>query len=475
MPYYQLTVNGKVYKVNASSPEEARRKANQHAAAQGQQAATQGPLEHDFDAMNMVKNIPGSALELGKDLVGMVTSPVQTAKGIAALGGSALAKGQRKVRELASGVDIEPEEDEAVADAVWEAAVGRYGGIEELQRTMENDPVGFMADFSGALGAAGKASKLNKLGKVAQMVDPVTLPGVVAKAAVKYGVPEGTARGLYQSAAKFPTTMKNRDQVTQLALDKRILPTKRGAAKLEERLAGHEANLDALIADATSQNKKIPVEKVYQHMDDLLDSKYGFLAEGGAEQNRIIKVFADADDSLKGRTNVSPAELQKFKTDLYTKIYNRRRSPEATKREGIKTEAQSALARGAKDALSEAVPETAIVNQHLSDLYRLRMPIDRASSRIENTNKIPARAMFGGAAAGGAAAGNPMLAALTAATAWIVDNPAVKSRMAQAINSIKRGRVGKAEKILNGSREIRMAMILAERNEDELKELGILD
>jgi hypothetical protein len=435
-----------------------------------------GPAEEqpvDFDAGEMISNIPGSAMQLGSDIWDAVTSPVQTAKGVAALGGSALAKGQRKIQELASGVDIEAGEDEAIADSVWDAAVGRYGGIDELKKTIMYDPVGFLSDFSGALGAAGRVGKAGKLAQVANMVDPAMIPVIIAKKAIKHGVSPDTARSMYQSAAKFSNTMRKRDEVTQIALDRRIMPNKRGVAKVEKHLASRENALNKIIDDATESGQQIPVEKVYQHLGGLLDDKGGFKAEGILDQDKIIQVMSNADDTLKGRTHVSPRELQDFKTDLYDKLYMRRTDPSPVKQRGPKTEAQSAMARGAKDVISDHVPGSAAINKDLSDLYTIRAPVTRSANRIQNANKIPARAMFGGAAAGGAAAGNPALAAVMAATSFIVDHPQVKGRMALAINSIRRGDVGKAEQLLKGTQEIRAALALADRNNEELEELGI--
>jgi hypothetical protein len=432
-------------------------------------------FEHDFDAMNMAANIIPSAVNLGKDVLSAAMNPIDTAKGIGALGGSVLAKGQRKVRELASGTEIEPGEDEAIADAVWEAAVGRYGGIEELQRTLENDPVGLLSDFSGALGAASKLGKSSKLGQVASVVDPVNAPIILAKQAAKHGISTDKMLGMYQSAAKFPTTMRNRDKVTQTALDYGVTPSKGGLKKVDKAIAKNEMALGAIIDEATKTGQKIPVEKVFQHMEGLYDSMGGFKAEGFKDQAAVLRVMDDAQETLMGRTHISPRELQDFKTDLYYKVYQRRKSPEPKRREGAKTQAQQQLARGAKDVISEAVPGTTDLNRTLSDLYTIQAPVGRSAARIENTNKIPARAMFGGAAAGGAAAGNPKVAAALAATAWIMDNPQLKSRMAIAINNAKKGNIGAVEKGLRNTREIRAALALAERSEEELRELGLLE
>jgi hypothetical protein len=109
-----------------------------------------------------VQNIPSSAMEFGKSLVEMVSSPVQTVSGLVDLGAGALQKAvPAPVRDFINQFEFNPE---AQARAVETAEqVGgvyrqRYGSEEALKRTLATDPVGAAADISTILtGGAGTA------------------------------------------------------------------------------------------------------------------------------------------------------------------------------------------------------------------------------------------------------------------------------------------------------------------------------
>ena len=117
------------------------------AAPQANQASMGGGML--TGAMETVKNIPGSAAQFAKDITAPIHSPVQTAKGI---GG--LAKGL--VQMLAPGEQGSEENVRNVGRFLAE----RYGGMDEILKTLRTDPVGIAADIGGLLtGGAGLAVK----------------------------------------------------------------------------------------------------------------------------------------------------------------------------------------------------------------------------------------------------------------------------------------------------------------------------
>lgn len=446
-----------------------------------------GPVE--FDAGRMAGNVGSSAKQYGKDMLDAALSPIDTAKNMIGLGRSAINKAGMSAAEAITGKEAPsnmPGRDTRAAEAVGEFYKDRYGGMDEFKTTLMDDPVGVLADASSVLtGGAGLAARvpgLAKAAKVAQTAGRVMEPLNLATSPFRGGaralarvMPESTARNWYQSAAKFPPSMakEKRDMITNTLLDEGILPNEKGAKILAGRLEDLNKQLDDLVTGADEAGKVIPVGKVFQHIEKLKRDKSGFKAEGKRDLARIDQVIMDALDSLDGRTTVTPGELQAFKVDLYDKIYQRKMSSSGVKRKGIKTEAQSTVARGAKDALSDAVPGAKDVNRQLSGLYQARVPLERAVNKLENANKVSIRGplnVAGGVTAGGVT-GNPVLGAIVGVGAYLVDNPQVKGRLARAIVEAKKGNVGNVEKIMQGSTEIRLALALADRSEEELAEI----
>jgi hypothetical protein len=118
-------------------------------------------------------NFGSSAKQFGSDIVQPFISPIETAKSLGNLGLGIIQK-----------VIPGEQESEKYADAVGKFFADRYGGEEELKRTMATDPVGFLADAStvltggGALAAKlpGTVGRVGKtVGTVGKVIDPVNL------------------------------------------------------------------------------------------------------------------------------------------------------------------------------------------------------------------------------------------------------------------------------------------------------------
>lgn len=135
-----------------------------------------------------VNFIPSVISEVG-GIWDAITSPMQTAKSIGALGGALLSK---------MGV---ADFDESSADALGQYYANKYGSIEGFKKELANNPASILADVATVLtGGAGVATKLGlpakiaKLGRratvaqqwagaVARNVDPITaMTNIVTKA-----------------------------------------------------------------------------------------------------------------------------------------------------------------------------------------------------------------------------------------------------------------------------------------------------
>ena len=149
------------------------------AGASGANAADMQPELSAGDVVTgAITNFPSSFAQLGTDVIQPFLDPVGTAESLYELG--------KGVVQLA----IPGEQgNEETARRVGEFFADRYGGLENIKRTIATDPAGFLADLSlvatggvGALTKAGKVAKISgkaieagqKAGKVARLADPIT-------------------------------------------------------------------------------------------------------------------------------------------------------------------------------------------------------------------------------------------------------------------------------------------------------------
>lgn len=205
----QLVVTGP----EGASQEEVLAKAQElYAAQQGQSTTTEPEAvteesQEDQDPLT-AGEVASGAVEsflpsLGREVSGIwdaVTSPIDTAKTVLDLGAGVL---QNVLPESVVQLIGEDEESRALASAVGEYIADRYGGLENIKKTIATDSAGFAADLAGLLSGgatiAGKvAVKSSKLAKIAPalkkasekaaLIDPVTLTAKVgAKGVTKVG------------------------------------------------------------------------------------------------------------------------------------------------------------------------------------------------------------------------------------------------------------------------------------------------
>lgn len=110
-------------------------------------------------AREAISNIPSSAMQMASDISSALAHPIQTAKGIGNIGIGAAQK-------LIPG----EQGKEQYANQVGEFFKHRYGGVENLKRTIAKDPVGVVSDLSTILTGGGiAATKVPRLAKAAEI------------------------------------------------------------------------------------------------------------------------------------------------------------------------------------------------------------------------------------------------------------------------------------------------------------------
>lgn len=429
------------------------------------------PEEFDFSAWQAVKNFPGSFAHLVGTAAHAVMNPIDTSKALGQVAQGVGNKIGRNAAEFVQGKEMEPmpEHSEAAANMVGRFYKDRYGSLEAVKRTIQNDPAGAMLDVS-ALGSLGKVPGL---AQAAKYTDPLNAAARATQAASKVIIRPGFAEKLYESAVKFGTTIPkaNREKMVATALDHGFMPTQRGVRKVDSRIAALGETLDDMIIESGKAGTKIPVESVYRYLGELKKSKRGTI---GAKKDiaTIKKIEADfrahiteLGKEMGGRIKaVTPDQLQYFKQQAYKDVsYKPGRKPVTRPKE----QTYKAMARGAKDAVADAVPEVSEINKLLGEVLELQPELARAANRIENRNLIglDTSVKVGAGIAGGAAADATGFGAALGMAASLLGNPKIKPRIAFALKKLRDGDVAWIDQRL-GDPAVRAAIVLAGRAEE---------
>jgi len=449
-----------------------------------------GAPSKDFSFLEMAKNAPGSAANLVKDayqgVKQVVTHPIDTAQAI----GKTAAGGLYKANEAAKDVlpdfmtspiykdgewfgkgDVLGKDQEPYADAMIDAVKGRYGSMDAAKETLQTDPVGVLADLAGVLSGTGAVTRSPGLSRLGAAMDPVNAASNTVKytgGRVAQHLPSKLSpQGLYESAAKFGTTVPRRQQKIQTALDNRLMPSTAGNERLQGMIGNLNSQLDYLISTAEASGRTVPADAVFRHLGELRRREGGVRLDAPqnlTEIDRIIGTFREHLTEI-GKDNLNAADLQKLKTDAYQKI-----NFDARRQTGTKTgeEAYKAVARGAKELIEETVPGTRETNQALSPLYDLQESLQKAANRVENRDMVglglPAKMGAGSVV-------DPVIGTTMGLTSGIMDMPKPKAALAIQLNDlINNATVHRFIQNNPNTSLARLAAILAGRSTEESQE-----
>jgi hypothetical protein len=402
--------------------------ANAYQAAKQQEAS-----KFQFSGKEAIKNLPGSIVEEGKNVIGAITQPIQTLKGI---GNLALGVAEK-------AIPGGPYPQEKYADALGDYFANRYGSKDAFLSELQNKPASVLSDLSmlvtgGASGAA-KLASLSKVGakaapaleKVAQVgtaIDPLNLAANTTMYGASKAIPTSIAPMMYESAAKWSTKLgpEERAAITETALKNQIPLTYEGLGKVQSKLGDLGDKMDNLITNATDQNIKIPATKVLESLKDVKKQSGGFKIEAGQDIKEINNIEKQFKTYLKQNkiTSVTPQQLQDFKADAYKRI-DFGRAPE--KPSLAKEQAYRSMAESARTSLEGFMPELRDINAQYGALKDLQPNLQKAVGRIENRDLmgLSATAKTG---AGGALGGIP--GAVIGFGQSLLDNPKIKGKAA---------------------------------------------
>lgn len=392
-----------------------------------------------FSFTETIKNIPESAVQLGKNLIQPVLHPIETAKSLQTVGQGLV---EKLIPDTIGGVDFGPTENEQTADQVGEFIKGRYGSVENLLNTVETDPVGITFDIAGLLtGGSALIPKVGKLATVSKAVETVGKaidPINTAINAVKMSgrlIPARLPEKLLETALKLPTRLSNqvRSKMAQTALREGILPTVGGLERISTKLSALDTSLNNIIDVATKSGATIPKQVLFGHLKQLRQQLGGAKLDAATDLRTITSVaksFSQQLSKLK-KSKLTPREVQTLKTDAYKRINFDLAQGRAS---FAKNETRRAIAKSARKSLEKIDPDIQPLNRAMGDLINLRKEMEKVVSRLDNRNIISldtaAKVAVGTTAGGGAGA-------LVGLGASALGAPRIKARTALILHNIK--------------------------------------
>lgn len=254
-------------------------KKNRLAGLSPQEALKPQAKSEGFSVGRTISNIPKSAGNLIGGVVNAAVHPIRTVKAI----GSVAAGG---VEKLIPGKQAE----EASFDQLVGHYKERYGSVDQFLKTLEDDPVGVLADASTVLGGAGaalkgagaatKATAVSNAGTralgAAERLNPLSMTGAGISKMSQSTFPK-VARALEQQSLRLAPGVKRQlsgklDEITTFLSEKKIV--------------------------GTPQQRFDKASTMYEAAEDALDGFFGSIAKGhGIKNDSIIRGL----QSLKGQ------------------------------------------------------------------------------------------------------------------------------------------------------------------------------
>jgi hypothetical protein len=257
----------------------------------------------------------------------------------------------------------------------------------------------------------------------------------VIKGAVKVAAPvlkpigegmQNVGREMYQSALKprVTTAPEKVAGMIDTGLENRIPITKGGI----EKLGGLIDDLNQKITDNIASRPGRTVNK-YRVAGRLNDPINQFSAENQVNPVRDIRdITRSGQEFLDTHVTDMPAsQAQAIKVGTYQQLKGK-----YGQLGNAEMEAQKALARGIKEELAQQFPELNALNAAEGKALDLQPALEKAVQRIGNHQLIGLGTPAAGAATG-VVTGSAKLAATAAAVKAVLDNPMVKSKLAQQI------------------------------------------
>jgi hypothetical protein len=265
-----------------------------------------------------LRNLPKSAVEFGSNLVTPFIHPVNTFMGIGDVIGGVL---EPVTPDFLYG-DEALKNAKAARAGLYDFVANRYGGYENLKRTMAEDPVGFLGDLStllsggaagaGKLGATTTAGKLTKAAAYTNPLSPIAATGKYA-----YGK-------LIPEAEKTAAAIARKASGEDLSKIRELLNKDQSGLTVSEILADLDRNqVHALGELARTKDTSNFYSKLNKLREQTRQTTLDNLA-GGASNTEILNNLAKSKQALTDvttpmrETNLAAANTGKLKQGLET-------------------------------------------------------------------------------------------------------------------------------------------------------------
>ena len=330
-------------------------------------------------------NLGPSAMQFGKDTYQALRHPVDLASNV-------LDIGKGVIQHLIPGEQA----DEAKANAVGKFFVDRYGSVDNIKKTIANDPVGALGDISMLITGGGSAvartpGVMGKIGqataKVGNIIDPATLAvkgvgkaghygGIAAKNIL--GATTGVGADVLDTAYKTGVAGGERaknftDNMRGLEDSRVVLEEAEGAlARMREtKSRNYQKGSKAWNADRT----RLDFWPVSEKFDELVRSTYhGEHSKVGLDTQKKLKEIYEVIDEWgadKGAHTAGGLDALKMRLD---DMMPNKLDPSQSSR--IVSEMRNSV----KDIIVKQVPEYADVMKDYETAINLEKEIRRTLS-----------------------------------------------------------------------------------------------
>ncbi len=382
-------------------------------------------------------NTPASAFQFVKDTTAIIRHPIQTAKGIKGLSFGLvglLLPGEQK--------------DEATARAMGGFLKDRYGSVEAILDTFENDPVGFLSDisvlFTGGGALAAKAGRLSTLGKNLQtfgkIVDPVSGLGLATSKLVTRGTP---INSLIKTALELPKKkgLERIDNLANAFLNKGLNVNRKSLKVLDNNIKKVRNKINGIVDSKTKTGVRIRTAEIVDSLDELIDNA----GREGLEiaDLKIVRRMREQFAELHGEI-LTPRQVQDIKVG-----FNKGFKPDLDSRFGqVRSKVRDKLRSASKSQLEELHPDLKALNANEGVMIELSKAIEDRIIKLEKQPVLPTKGLIVGGLAGGITGGAAGIGlgsvgaglafgAAAFVIADVISDPRIQVRVARAIHKNK--------------------------------------
>ena len=382
--------------------------------------------EEEFDLASIPSHLPQSGADYAVDTASAVMSPIDTGKAIIQAAGGAVSK-----IPMLGDTFPKLKEYEPMADAMGDFYSERYGSADDFGRTVTNDPVGALADFSVIGGLIPKA------GKLALASNPANLAYNTAKKAVQKAIPDSFPSKQYQSAVNFDTVTspKDKERMVNAALEHGILPNEGGIDKAMAKIAELGEQIRQGVQGAEGS---VPRQALFTGVNNVRSELGGTRIEAPRDLALVDRYVKKYNKYLQdaGFDELTASQLQDLKQSVWGEIYSDRVKQKTFK---AVDKTREAIGQKAGELVEELAPGTKELNRQQGGLLELMKQLPKKSQRIANRNNISLQAGTNTTAGYllGKALEMPVLGTTVGAGLAFADMPIPKARLAIMAHRLK--------------------------------------